>query len=486
MENQYRQQDRSVAFLPFLFLLGLLWLSTSTNVRAQIVYQDGGSHSLTLNPDDDNLQLTVLNGSHVDLFGQAPNLNVEVDSSTLTDQREKLDGNFTLRAGANYNASAGDIDESFAFTLDDSVVEFGGGTFRISGVSTVSSTSLSSVSYVGSTIGVTRGSLVYSGQTQLNMSDGVQITDGPFTAKDDVVGRVVDSTLPSLVLAGRSDFHVTNSTVNEANLDDNWRDGFLVGSGESQVEFDNVMFKNANAESGPHFSNVNASQMQLRNSELTASWGVGGAIAIAADDTSTVLVESTAISITNVEDSGGRGTTLFSANGAAEIQVRGGSSELSLVSGSGESMAIAKAGGESHIVLDGGSYMLSAYGDDNSTHVARATDDATIELIAGNFNVTNLKSDGSEDVSMHLDADERGTIIVHGSNFNYPIGEVTDLTGAIEGMLVDGNAFHWNFVRTSDARILLVPEPNGLVIGFLAFPLLYRHLRRSKVHSALR
>ncbi|MCA9196374.1 MAG: hypothetical protein KDA87_02510 [Planctomycetales bacterium] len=485
MKNLRPEQERGVAFFAFIFLLGLLWLGTSTNIRAQIVYEDGGSHSLTLSSDDDNLELTVLNGSHVALFGYAPNLNVEVDSSTLTDQREKLDGNFTLRAGAKYNASAGDIDESLAFTLDDSVVEFGGGTFGISGVFNVNSSSLSSVNYVGSTIGVSRGSLDYGGQTQLNMSEGVLITDGPFTARDDVVGRVVDSTLPSLILAGQSDFRVTNSTVNEANLDDNWRDGFLVGSGESQVEFDNVMFKNANAESGPHFSNVNASQMQLRNSELTASWGVGGAIAISAVDTSKVLVESTAMSITNVEDSGGRGTTLFSANGAAEIQVRGGSSELSLVSGSGESLAIAKAGGESHIVLDGGSYTLSAYGDDNSTHVARATDDATIELLAGNFNVTNLKFDGSDDVSMHLDADERGTIIVHGSNFNYPIGEVDDLTGAIEGMLVDGNAFHWNFVRTSDARILLVPEPNGLVIGVLLFPYLYRHLRRTKMHSAL-
>ncbi|MCA9168226.1 MAG: hypothetical protein KDB23_11180 [Planctomycetales bacterium] len=438
----------------------------------------------------------ISNSSHLDLFGDftTPDLKVVLDGSTLTDRRSALDGNFTLSAGSKYYVSNGGLpmgdsqsSDALSFALDDSVVEFDGGTYNTVNLD-VNSTTSSSVNLIGSYMGVGYpGQHVYRGQTQLNLSAGAQIRDGRFTALDDVVGRVVDSTLPSLTLKDRADFRVNNSTVIESNVDDNWHDGFLRGSGESQVAFDNVLFKNGSDCNGPLFSNADSSQLKLRNSDVAASWSCSPAIAISASDRSKVLVESTRIAIENMLlNVAVSGTTLFSAEGAAQIEVRGGEYDSDLIPADSwrQFMAIASARGDSRIVLDGGSYSQHAFGIELSTHLAHAVDDATIELVAGSFDLS-INQDAMSDGLIHLNAEDRGTIIVYGSDFNYPLGEVPDLAGTLEGKLIDGNLIRWRFARATDARIILVPEPSGPVIAGLAIPLLVRTLRRSKKEMSI-
>lgn len=66
-----------------------------------------------------------------------------------------------------------------------------------------------------------------------------------------------------------------------------------------------------------------------------------------------------------------------------------------------------------------------------------------------------------------------GTIIFHGSNFNYPYGTITDSTGVLTGRLQGGQDFTCNFQQQFDPwetdpgffpKIVLVPEPASLVL----------------------
>ncbi|MCA9151735.1 MAG: hypothetical protein KDA92_20670, partial [Planctomycetales bacterium] len=263
------------------------------------------------------------------------------------------------------------------------------------------------------------------------------------------------------------------------NFDDNWSSGFLVGSGESRAEFDGVVFKNGTDCGGSLFSTSNGSQLVLRDSEATGFWLCGGANAISARDSARVLVESSRIAIDGMAISDYSSSTVFSANGTAEIEVRDGvyNSSLLLIDVH-PFIAIASTHGASHILLDGGSYSLNALGAEQTAHLVHAADDSTIELIAGSFKAL-VNRVGIDDDLIHLSAEDRSTIIVHGSDFNYPLGEVPDLAGTLDGKLVDGNPFRWNFARATDARILLVPEPTGISIGCLPMLLLARSFRRS-------
>jgi hypothetical protein len=61
-----------------------------------------------------------------------------------------------------------------------------------------------------------------------------------------------------------------------------------------------------------------------------------------------------------------------------------------------------------------------------------------------------------------------GKIIIHGSNFNYPIGPITDLSGTLTGTLLDGSVINSTFYRitgnTPTGSIILIPEPATLLL----------------------
>ncbi len=66
-------------------------------------------------------------------------------------------------------------------------------------------------------------------------------------------------------------------------------------------------------------------------------------------------------------------------------------------------------------------------------------------------------------------AQDTAQILLLGDQFNYPMGDITDLSGTVTGVLRDGSPFELDFERDSAARItLVVPEPGtavGLALG---------------------
>lgn len=86
-------------------------------------------------------------------------------------------------------------------------------------------------------------------------------------------------------------------------------------------------------------------------------------------------------------------------------------------------------------------------------------------------------------VTGNLVAGDNGTIVVHGTDFNMPLGSVGPITGLLTGTLADGTSLSVNFNR--DFRgigyITLVPEPSTLVLlGAGAISLLACVWRRRK------
>jgi hypothetical protein len=63
-----------------------------------------------------------------------------------------------------------------------------------------------------------------------------------------------------------------------------------------------------------------------------------------------------------------------------------------------------------------------------------------------------------------------GTIVIHGSDFNMPLGSVQPLMGSLTGKLADGTPLSVTFNRNvrGNGNILLVPEPSTLVLLILA------------------
>lgn len=56
---------------------------------------------------------------------------------------------------------------------------------------------------------------------------------------------------------------------------------------------------------------------------------------------------------------------------------------------------------------------------------------------------------------------QESTLTIVGEGFNYAFGEVTPLSGTLEGILADGSAISVTFGRASTARIVLAPEPGA-------------------------
>jgi hypothetical protein len=69
-------------------------------------------------------------------------------------------------------------------------------------------------------------------------------------------------------------------------------------------------------------------------------------------------------------------------------------------------------------------------------------------------------------------------IVVHGSGFNYPFGEILDVTGALTGTLSNGDPIDAEFQIIGDASILLVPEPASCTLLLLACGLLAIRLNK--------
>ncbi len=78
-----------------------------------------------------------------------------------------------------------------------------------------------------------------------------------------------------------------------------------------------------------------------------------------------------------------------------------------------------------------------------------------------------------------LDVYEQSVVTIHGSNFNYGYGGITNSTGILTGMLANGDPINNRFYVHDNASILLVPEPSTLLLLGLGVPIL-SGLRRKR------
>ena len=84
----------------------------------------------------------------------------------------------------------------------------------------------------------------------------------------------------------------------------------------------------------------------------------------------------------------------------------------------------------------------------------QSTASSVVTITGGDITGNNSLSDSD------LLIQDASQLILVGDQFNYPLGDVPDLTGTLTGVLLDGNPFELDFERDSTARITLaIPEP---------------------------
>ena len=86
--------------------------------------------------------------------------------------------------------------------------------------------------------------------------------------------------------------------------------------------------------------------------------------------------------------------------------------------------------------------------------------------ILGNVQVerlANMEISGG-DFGGSLFALDSADVAIFGEGFNFPNGEIMDITGTITGTLADGTVLDLDFGRASTATIRLVPEPSTALL----------------------
>ena len=112
------------------------------------------------------------------------------------------------------------------------------------------------------------------------------------------------------------------------------------------------------------------------------------------------------------------------------------------------------SGGEVGVVDGSGYGHTTISGGEIDTLVSNLS--GTVEIFGGQIN--HLKSG---------DYSDSGLIIIHGTDFNYDYGYITNYSGFLTGTLASGDTIIADFARFGDAEILLVPEPATLLLfGF--------------------
>lgn len=136
----------------------------------------------------------------------------------------------------------------------------------------------------------------------------------------------------------------------------------------------------------------------------------------------------------------------------------------------------------SRATIDGGSieFDLDTFG---SSQVAfsqgligislRANNNSQVTIFGGEI-VWNLKAKADSRISLYggsigniLTAEDTSIITVYGSNFNYGPGEIPDRTGTLTGILSNGDPINNDFYISTNASIVLVPEPSTLLLVVL-------------------
>lgn len=113
-----------------------------------------------------------------------------------------------------------------------------------------------------------------------------------------------------------------------------------------------------------------------------------------------------------------------------------------------------------------GCSQVSISGDAIVTDGISIEDEALVTISGGEIVYTISATDssyvtivGGEITSSRLTASNNAQIVIEGSGFNFPFGEITNLAGYLTGTLVSGDPISNNFEVSGDAKIVLVHAP---------------------------
>jgi hypothetical protein len=147
------------------------------------------------------------------------------------------------------------------------------------------------------------------------------------------------------------------------------------------------------------------------------------------------------------------------SDGIFDLVLGAGNTHISITGGQfngfmfveGDNYIFEMSGGYTGVVDGSGAGYTAITGGEIDVLVSNLS--GTVEVFGGQINHLGVG-----------DYSDSGLIIIHGTNFNFDYGYITDFSGILTGTLLSGETILADFERYGDAQILLVPEPATLLL----------------------
>jgi hypothetical protein len=153
-----------------------------------------------------------------------------------------------------------------------------------------------------------------------------------------------------------------------------------------------------------------------------------------------------------------------------------------------------------HLVESRGHYWMAS--ESSTVHITgghvdflQSYDTSLVNILSGDFDPSahgasriNIFGGTIGSLSAGFSESDTSTIVVHGSGFNYPLGQILDPAGTLTGTLANGDPIAADFQIMGASSILLVPEPGSLTILVIVCGLLAarRNSNPHYIHSDVR
>ncbi|MCA9152484.1 MAG: hypothetical protein KDA92_24445 [Planctomycetales bacterium] len=430
---------------------------------AQLVYDDGGSHTLT--GDSDSVTVQILNGSSLTLDG-----SFRESFFTLEDTAEITVNAVVANSFELNNIPIVAKGNSFVTINDGS--ELNGS--RSSGIELQDASQL----LLGG--GMVRGDagragIVAGGASTATMTDGEVRAD---------LGDAFSSG-PAVLLRDHATFVVSAGKLMSLDLG-------VVTYDDSRFEANGGIIDVHDLTPTAGIQSFHQSRVVLNDLTMSVESPQTSIPMFDANEESTIVVNHGAFTYLGF----GAKTSLNSAmrtQGDASLEINGGAFQIQNFvdppTRNATPFNVFAASETSDLVVSGGTYdirldITDAQDLSLPPKLFLAQDDGTIEIRGGLFavEVKDARVSAPAGSVRELEAQSASVITLYGSNFNYPLGPIADLEGTLTGQLLDGSAISWSFLRAPTANIILVPEPSTFALSLVSALLLisvHRGRRRS-------